>query len=294
MTSICIRALNESDADFLKYLDTQVKWGFSQKIPSIFLEFSDSAYLAEDSATQQPYGIVLTYYYPPSTGWIGFLIVDKEHQKKGIGGILFSKAIKHLLKIGCKEILLDAVPNAVSLYEKYNFSKIERSLRLRITIPILMKSIVSSPQSIYTQKEHLGDIGLFDMHIFGAERKKILQIMLKNPKSDGAVFIKDNVIRGYGFIRYSENSLSIGPLVANNSTIALDLISKLVEISIAHNEEYKQILLGITETSIIPINFLYQNGFEEYNYSIRMRFGSNQRKNRNPNLIYSITTPAMG
>jgi len=294
MASIYIRALNESDADFLKYLDTQVKWGFSQKVPSIFLEFSDSAYLAEDSTTQEPYGIVLTYYYPPSTGWIGFLIVDKEHQKKGIGGILFSKAVKHLLKKGCKEILLDAIPNVISLYEKYNFSKIERSLRLRISIPILMKSIISSPQSIYTQKEHLGDIGLFDMSIFGAKRNKILQIMLKNPKSDGAVFIQDDLVKGYGFIRYSENSLSFGPLVANNSTIALDLISKLVQISTPHNEKCEWILLGITETSTVPLNFLYQLGFEEYNHSVRMRFGSNQRNYRNPNLIYSITTPAMG
>ncbi|MFX1517409.1 MAG: GNAT family N-acetyltransferase [Promethearchaeota archaeon] len=294
MTSIHIRTLYERDADFLKYLDTQVKWGFSQKIPSIFLEFSDSAYLAEDSATQQPYGIVLTYYHAPSTGWIGFLIVDEKHQKKGIGGILFSKAVKHLLEIGCKEILLDAVPNAVKLYEKHHFSKIERSFRLKIMTSSFMKSIIPSPQSIYAQEEHLGDIGQFDRSIFGANRKKILQIMLKNPKSDGVVFIQENMVKGYGFIRYFENSFTIGPLLANNNTIALDLISKLLEIGILKNNEFEWVLIGVTETATVPLQFFYHLGFKEYKYSLRMRFGTNQRRTRNSDLIYCIASPAMG
>ncbi|MFW9904584.1 MAG: GNAT family N-acetyltransferase [Candidatus Thorarchaeota archaeon] len=293
MTSICIRALNENDADFLKYLDTQVKWGFSQKIPSIFLEFSDSAYLAENATTHQPYGIVLTYYYPPSTGWIGFLIVDKEYQKKGIGGTLLLKAVNHLLEIGCKEILLDAVPNVTSFYEKYHFKKIERSFRLKIPISILMKSIISFPQSIYTKSEHLEGIGQFDMPIFGAKRNRIFQIMLKDSKCDGAVFIQDSMVKGYGFIRYSEISFSIGPLIANNSLIALDLISKLVQIGKSH-KKCNWILLGVTETSTVPLKFFYELGFEEYNYSLRMCLGPNQRRNRNSDLIYSITAPAMG
>jgi GNAT superfamily N-acetyltransferase len=294
MSSIQIRALSERDVNFLKSLDSQVKWGFSQKIPEIFLEFSDSAYLAEDSVTQEPYGIVLTYYYPPSTGWIGFLIVDKKHQKKGIGGILFSKAVNHLLNIGCKEILLDAVPNVVSLYEKFNFSKIERSLRLKIQTSVLLKSLIPSPQSIFLEQEHLGEIRHFDLLIFGAKRDKIFQIMLKNPKSDGAVFIQNNIVKGYGFIRYSDTSFSIGPLVANNSTIALDVISKLVQLGTSNCKECYWVLLGVTESSTVPLQGFYHLGFKEYNYSIRMHFGSIQRSNSYSNRIYCITSPAMG
>ncbi|MFX1506876.1 MAG: GNAT family N-acetyltransferase, partial [Promethearchaeota archaeon] len=249
MKSIHIRALSELDTKFLKYLDSQVKWGFGQKIPEIFLEFSNSAYLAEDPVTQEPYGMVITYFYPPSTGWIGFLIVDEIHRRKGIGGFLFSKAVDHLLEIGCREILLDAVPNVISLYEKFHFLKIERSLRLKVQFPTLTNEIISSPQSILIQNQHLRDIGEFDLLIFGAKRNRIFQIMLKNPKSDGAVFIQDNMIKGYGFIRYSENSFSIGPLIANNPNIALDIISKLVQIGTPYCKNCEWILLGITETS---------------------------------------------
>ncbi len=294
MSSIHIRALNETDADFLKRLDSQVKWGFSQKIPERFLEFSYSAYLAEDSVTQQPFGIVMTFYYPPFTGWIGFLIVDEKYQKKGIGRILFLKAVNQLLEIGCREILLDAVPNVVSFYEKFHFIKIERSYHLKVSISTLTESLISSPQSIRVHSEHLEDIGKFDLLIFGAERFKIFQIMLKNPKSEGVIFIQDNTVEGYGFIRYSKNSFSIGPLVAGSSTIALDLVSKLIQIGTPHCKQCESILVGVTKTSNIPLQFFNHLGFKEYNYSFRMRYGTNQRKNRSSELIYSITAPAMG
>ncbi|MFX0123271.1 MAG: GNAT family N-acetyltransferase [Candidatus Hodarchaeota archaeon] len=294
MKSIHTRTLRETDADFLKHLDSQVKWGFSLKIPKIFLEFSNSAYLAEDSVTQQPYGIVLTYYYPPFTGWIGFLIVDEKYQKRGIGRMLFLKAVNHLLEIGCKEILLDAVPNVTKFYEKYQFLQIENSFRLKALRSSLVESLISSPQSTRVQSEHLGDIRQFDLSIFGAERIKIFQIMLKNPKSEGAIFIQDNMVKGYGFIRHSENSFSIGPLVAESSPIALDLISRLIQIGTPLCRECEWILVGVTETSNIPLQFFIKLGFTEYNYSYRMRYGPNQRENRKSNLIYSITAPAMG
>lgn len=294
MSSIHVRALRKTDTNFLKHLDSQVKWGFSQKSPEIFLEFSNSAYLAEDSLTQQPYGIVLTYYYPPSTGWIGFLIVEEKYRKKGIGRILFSKAIDHLLEIGCKEILLDAVPDAASLYENFHFSRIERSLRLKIPTTTILESLISSPRSIRVEKVHINGIGKFDQSIFGAERNKIFLTMLKNPKSDGAIFIQDRKVAGFGFIRFTRSSFSIGPLVANSSITALDIISKLIQIGALHCKKCEMILIGVTESSSIPLHFFYRLGFKEYNYSIRMRYGANQRKNRKPNLIYSITAPAMG
>mgnify|MGYP001116309080 CR=1 FL=1 len=72
---------------------------------------------------------------------------DERHQKKGIGRILFSKAVNHLLNLGCKEILLDAVPNVVRLYEKFRFKKVERSFRLKLPTSILNKSLISSPRN---------------------------------------------------------------------------------------------------------------------------------------------------
>ncbi|MFX1282927.1 MAG: GNAT family N-acetyltransferase [Promethearchaeota archaeon] len=294
MSQIHIRALKETDANFLNHLDSQVKWGFSQKPPDIFLEFSNSAYLAEDSVLKVPYGIVVTYHYPPSTGWIGFLIVDEKYREKGIGRTLFSKAVDHLLEIGCKEILLDAVPDAVSLYESFRFSRIERSLRLKISLSNLLESTISSPQSFHMRKKHIKDIGKYDLSIFGAERKKIFVTMLKNPKSEGVIFFQDKIVKGYGFIRFSKSSFSIGPLLANSSDVAFDIISKLIQIGILHCKKCEWILIGITETSSIPLQFFYHLGFKEYNYSIRMRYGTNQRKKRKTNLIYSIAAPAMG
>ncbi|MFX0211609.1 MAG: hypothetical protein ACFFDT_36875, partial [Candidatus Hodarchaeota archaeon] len=73
-----------------------------------------------------------------------------------------------------------------------------------------------------------------------------------------------------------------------------DIISKLVQIGTLYCKNCEWILLGITETSRVPLEFLHHLGFKEYNYSFRMRLGSNQRNNRKPDLIYSITAPAMG
>lgn len=260
----------------------------------ILLEFSETAYIAEDFFTQQPYGIVFTYYYPPRTGWIGLLIVDEKFRKKGIGSKLFLKAINHLENSGCKEILLDAVPEIISFYKNFQFFEIERSLRLKISISALLKSLVSSPLSVRVQNNHIKEIFKFDLLIFGVERSKTFLTMFKNPKSEGAVCFQDNMVKGYGFIHYSENSFSIGPLVARNSNIALDIISKLIQIGTRSLKKCEWILIGTTETSSIPLQFFYQLGFKEYNYSLRMRYGSDQRKEIRSNLIYCIASPEMG
>ncbi len=286
-----IRELIESDFSFLKYLDSQVNWGFSQKSMDILLGYSKTAFIAEDQVTQQPHGIVFTFYYPPRTGWIGLLIVDEVFQNQGIGKKLFSKSLDKLLKIGCQEILLDAVPDVVPFYKKYHFSEIEKSLRLKISFSNLLSSLNSSPRSIRTESDHLDDITKFDTNFFGAIRNRIFLNMLRSPKSVGAVYYHNKKIEGYGFIHYYKNSCSIGPLIAKNPSIALDIISKLTLIETGKKCDW--ILMGITESSRIPLQFFYELGFKEYDCSIRMRCGKNQRKS-NPNHVYCIASPEMG
>ena len=60
---------------------------------------------------------------------IARLAVDKKYQKKGLGKILLTFAIKQALKqaeeVGCIGILVDAKEEAISFYEKYGFEKIK-------------------------------------------------------------------------------------------------------------------------------------------------------------------------
>lgn len=60
---------------------------------------------------------------------IARLAVDKKYQKKGLGKILLTFAIKKALKqaeeVGCIGILVDAKEEAISFYEKYGFEKIK-------------------------------------------------------------------------------------------------------------------------------------------------------------------------
>ncbi len=62
-------------------------------------------------------------------GWIGNLLVGKDHRGAGIGEALFLRAVRALLDFGVETIWLTASEMGRALYEKHGFKGIDRIVR---------------------------------------------------------------------------------------------------------------------------------------------------------------------
>jgi ribosomal-protein-alanine N-acetyltransferase len=126
---IRIRPLQERDIDFVHQATRKEQWGHTRRdIERCFAYEPTGCFVAEN--VKQKVGHIFTISYG-ELGWIGLLIVSPEHRGKGIGTRLMKQATKYLKEKGTKTIGLDAVAEAVPLYERFGFRKAYDSLRFQ-------------------------------------------------------------------------------------------------------------------------------------------------------------------
>ncbi|MCE4613840.1 MAG: GNAT family N-acetyltransferase [Desulfurococcales archaeon] len=91
--------------------------------------------LARDRAGR-PAGFIEAYIHPTlcgdKAGYISLVAVKREHQGRGLGSSLLSKAEKWLKSRGASSTYLYAIPRSSTLYLKLGYKIIETSIKTRI------------------------------------------------------------------------------------------------------------------------------------------------------------------
>jgi len=125
---------NETDLDCIFKIVDSVGWGETYEDIQRVIKNPDNKYLTVfDRKTAEIIGITLAVVND-DVGYIGHVIVKPEYRKMGIGEELMNEAINYLKFKGCKTIKLDAVTEAVTLYERTGFKFEFNSLRYLKTI----------------------------------------------------------------------------------------------------------------------------------------------------------------
>ena len=113
------RKMSVTDLDFALNLTMLEGWNSTKQDFEEILQFNpEGSFIGE--VDREPIGTVCTVSYG-EFGFIGYLIVQNMYRGQNFGKTLLEIAMKHLLKRGTKSILLDGVPQAVSLYEQLGF-----------------------------------------------------------------------------------------------------------------------------------------------------------------------------
>ena len=200
----------------------------------------------------QPVGIGVATSYGES-GFIGQLIVRPDFRGQGIGAKLLEHAINYLRVQGAKTIYLDGVPNAVSLYERYGFRKVCRSLRYSGVInamqdrgirPLLAKDL----PSVY----------LLDRQAFGADRSDFLAHRLRYYPNLCKVIVDGDHVSGFILGRQGDRWFAAGPWVVSNRTSRPE---SLLE-SLACEAGETPLNLGILESNRRRVELVASLGFE--------------------------------
>ena len=196
-----MRSFRRSDDESL-YLLTKKHWTNWQQsnLAEFYAAFHHSKLI----------GLCLCFPFK-TTASLGYMVVDIDYQRQGIGRLLLGTIIKELEQKEISSIRLYATKMGENLYKKFDFHEDcigsiyefnfheeikPRSLRVRIS------------------KRILPWVYILDKTVYGDDRTKLLRFLIKN----GQLLVKPR--SGFAFIRDD----LVGPIVAKNIPVFIDLL----------------------------------------------------------------------
>lgn len=214
------------------------------------------------SATAVPYG--------NRFGWIGMVIVDPDHRRKGIASEMMGRAIEYLEEFPCVCSKLDATDEGAEVYRRMGFREEYRVERWRREPAHLASTNRSTSGVKIVQLQGLPSLGL-DFSAFGANRKALLRRLERGcPQVSHAAFFCDQLL-GFTLGREGSGSFQLGPLVAEEPEIAEALLLAGLK-----GVEDHSVIADIHRKTAAPAELLRSCGFRRTRVLNRMYRGENR------------------
>jgi GNAT superfamily N-acetyltransferase len=275
-----IRNILEYELDFAFKLTELEEWGTSREELEDLLLFSPKGFFVSDSNGTLE-GIISTTYYG-TYGFIGNLIVLNEFRNQGIGSNLIKYAIKYLLSLGVKNIMLDAVPQMSSLYEKFNFKPVCRSLRLEGDIDQKPVGHVK----LMNQKDLSYVINL-DQKYFRGNRSFLLKRRFSLHSDLCYVLNRQDKLKGFIMGIPKKDHILVGPWIIDPKETEPNLLLQCL----INNADYKKVRIGMLENNQTALRMASEFNLNEYFFSIRMIYGKESTQTKG---IIAIAGPDRG
>ncbi len=169
----------------------------------------------------EPIGTISAVTYNDNFGFIGFYIVKPEFRGQGWGFKLWQAALNYLGNQ--RNIALDGVIAQQENYQKSGFKIAYRHIRYQGigggTMPDQVINLSDVPWE---------DLLAYDTQHFPAPRPVFLQSWIQQPESFALAIQQQNQLKGYGMIRLCRQGYKIGPLFADDPTLAELLLNGLM------------------------------------------------------------------
>ena len=212
--------------------------------------------------------------YPPDFGWISMVLVHGPYRRRGLGSRLLQRAIAALQERGLVPFL-DATPVGRPVYERIGFRPIEPLTRWRGG---------GNGRTLPTLEQGLHDVAGLDREAFGADRSLILADLLGR---SGAMSLRDPDTGGFLLTRPGRTATHLGPVVAQETTTALDLLRTAIAALPG------PLLIDVPDRESEVTQLLSRRGFQPERPFTRMALGR-EAGFGNPALIRAIAGPELG
>ncbi len=257
-----IRLISREELNFALKLTEIEEWGTSkEELEDLFLFSPQGFFISESKGILN--GIVSTAFYG-SFGVIGNLIVAKKFRRQGFGRNLMKYAIDYLKSKGARTILLDAVPQIISLYNKLGFQAICRSLRLEGNIdskPVENVRLMTL--------EDIDKVIQLDRKQFKGNRAFLLKRRFSLHPNLCHVLIRKNKLIGFIMGIPKEDYILIGPWIVDPKEPKPQLLLQ----NLVNNVNINKVRLGLLEGVKRAFKLAQYLNFTQYFYSIRMLYG---------------------
>ena len=150
-------------------------------------------------------------------GFIGLLLVRPDLRGRGLGERLVRRGVSDLQARGAASVGLDAVHEAVSLYERLGFTPTWESLRLAVDTTIDDRPATAS-RAREAARADMDDVLGLDRRGWGADRGRILASLggMGGMDGDGRIIVApdEGPVRAYAAMRRGPRNWRLGPWVA--------------------------------------------------------------------------------
>jgi predicted N-acetyltransferase YhbS len=264
-----IRPLGSSDVPFGMRLVETVGWN---QIPAdwerLLRVAPEGCFLAEWDG--QPAGTATAVNYGTDCSWIGMVLVDPAHRRRGVGGALLAHCISHLRSLGVRTIKLDATDEGRPVYRKHGFEEEYGTVRYAGRLkPVAMRTScirIERP----SQDCHARVLETLDTVAFGVNRKHLLDVLSEQQPDLMIVATDDGIVVGYGLARPGRLHGYIGPVVAERMSVAKLLVTQLAE-----QLEQHTVLVDTTALNASWCQWLEASGLSVQRRLTRMYLGAN-------------------
>lgn len=283
--SFTLRSMKGSDISEAMKLSTAEGWNQTESDWRLLIENSGNICLVAESEGKV-IGTTTVINYSNDIAWVGMVLVDKEYRGLGISKLLLT-AIFSKVEF-CKSVKLDATPAGQLIYKRFGFKdeySIARMVNQSIKdLPMVESETLAEP----IQLKHIPEIIALDEIIFGANRRPLIEFLIKQHRLKGWLLTQDKRIVGFALGRDGNRYHHIGPLVAVNTIDAKILILNSLK-GLANQSVVVDVLSNKEEL----INWLNLIGFIKQRHFIRMY----KDENKFPGLIdkqFLICGPEFG
>jgi GNAT superfamily N-acetyltransferase len=259
--------MSVEDLDFAVRLTDTMNWQLTEEDFEFMLQLEPEGCftLTEDN---KRIGLLTTISFD-GMGWIGNVIVDEKHRRKGAGPILVEHAVDYLIKKRVNTVGLYAYLNAVNFYRRLGFTYDSDFIVLHGKGSLSKIEVTTNIRM--AEKKDLHEIIAHDGSCMGVSRGKLLEPILLNTDNSCYLMTRDGGIVGYVSAKVYKGLAELGPLVCGkgDSEVAVDLLKAII----GRLESFElSACLPKKETTVV--GFLTDSGFRESFRVARMFFGT--------------------
>lgn len=153
-------------------------------------------------------------------GFVGNMIVDAEHRRRGIGAAILRAVVAFLEERGTTRVELYATVEGRPLYAQHGFELTEPNAMVRLRRGLAR--VDDGPELAEADPSVQAELAAYDAQRFGGDRSMVLRAALEDVRRPLVVARRNGRIVGYGWVR--ADGERIGPLVADTPETAAAII----------------------------------------------------------------------
>ena len=279
MHAIEIRQLFEFDIPAAMKLKEAAGWNQTEADWRRLIKLEpDGCFAAIEN--EQLVGTTTTTTYENELAWIGMVLVDPQHRRRGIATRLMETALAYLDgKVAVTK--LDATSEGNPVYEKFGFKRESTVERWRGSVK--SRSIWREDTAI-----DLNALLALDRRAFSADRSRLIKYLIDDCRIS-PVLVKDESgsLIGYALARAGTKAVYIGPVVTGDTAHVENLLDRVLGQLSGSN-----VYIDLSNECGVSSSVLSDRGFVKERDLIRMSYGS--RSVKTSPLVIAIAGPEIG
>ena len=277
--------MRPSDLAAAMRLKSAENWNQTEKDWKLFLQQAPEWCLVAEY-NHRLIGTVTAINYSDERAWIGMMLVDKAHRRKGVSMLLLKNLLERLK--GCGIVGLDATPAGNSVYKKLGFEEDCHLVRMATEKVKTAGEVLYRKEVSPMNPDNISEICQLDQQVMQFSRTPFLKSLMDHYCGNSFVLLKEKQITGYAFVRSGSHHFHIGPVVASDEAGARALIE-----TVAGKLKGERLLIDVYGQYGNLISWLENSGFSIHRPFIRMYLRGRERGG-NRGRQFAICGPEFG